>query len=179
MSQSLTCLRNFRGARDPAWAAVCGEWRARRKSMCGALSAAAALWCYRVARRRRRLRRTTDTTKTVWPTFPSIEALVVAVAAVYTESGLLEPHIRTGDKNLFKNRNFDVSMHIVLVNWRTTRIKLRHYQHVQNCKKFNMLLLFFENQLFEGPTFPCHSHSNIDNVYVLVLSKAIHSLCFS
>ena len=117
-SQFLTCLRNFRGARDPAWAAVCGEWRALRKSMCGAPS---ALWCHRVARRRRRhLRRTTDTTKTVWPTFPSIEALVVAVAAVYTESGLLEPHIRTGDKNLFKNRNFDVLMHIILVNWRTT-----------------------------------------------------------
>ena len=93
--------------------------RARRKSMCGAPS---AMWCHRVARRRRHLRRTTDTTKTVWPTFPSIEALVVAVAAVYTESGLLEPHIRTGDKNLFKNRNFDVLMHIILVNWRTTRI---------------------------------------------------------
>ena len=94
-SQSLTCLRNFRGARDPAWAAVCGDWRARRKSMCGAPS---ALWCHRVARRRRHLRRTTDTTKTVWPTFPSIEALVVAVAAVYTESGLLERHIRTENK---------------------------------------------------------------------------------
>ena len=77
--------------------------------------------CHWVARRRRHLRRTTDTTKTVWPTFPSIEALVVAVAAVYTESGLLEPHIRTGVKNLFKNRNFDVSLHIILANWRTTQ----------------------------------------------------------
>ena len=88
---------------------------------CAANGAPPALWCHRVPRRRRRhLRRTTDTTKTVWPTFPSIEALVVAVAAVYTESGLLEPHIRTGDKNLFKNRNFEVSLHIILANWRTT-----------------------------------------------------------
>ena len=89
---------------------------------CAANGAPPALWCHRVLprRRRRHLRRTTDTTKTVWPTFPSIEALVVAVAAVYTESGLLEPHIRTGDKNLFKNRNFDVSLHIILANWRTT-----------------------------------------------------------
>ena len=37
-----------------------------------------------------------------------------------------------------------------------------------------MLLLFFENQLFEGPTlYQSHSHNNIDNVYLLVLSKAI------
>ena len=40
-------------------------------------------------------------------------------------------------------------MHIFLVNWRTTRISW----DITKMLKINTLLLFFENQLFEGPTF--------------------------